>query len=472
MSRVLMLMPPFVKGWMRNGRWDGITISGTMWYPIFLAEATGLLESKGHTVKLLDAQVDNLTKEQVYDIAKEFKPDLTVVSFSMKSLDNDVQITAKISEVTDCDTVFVGYASSFDPPKVLSMSPRVNKIIKGEYDFGILDLANKVPTAEIKGLVWKDLYGLHENQPREPITAEQFEQYPFVTSVYKRHLNMKKYYLSGHLDPYVDLFTGRGCAYGVCSFCSWPATMYGGIGCKYRKRSIGKVMDELRYIKEELPFVKDVFFQDDTMPTDRAREISEAILESHLKIRWSCYSRAEKDYETMKLMHRAGCYLMETGFESSNQKVLDGIHKGVTVAQMEKYAADAHRAGITLIGAFITGLPYETIDSIKATTKWISQQPILRYTITLPKPYKGTGFYDTLEKNGWLKGDKPNYPQLSTEQIYEWNKWSLKHSYLNFRFFSKMLMRPQDWIRVLKGAYYFLPYLFNKEKNDNKELEW
>jgi hypothetical protein len=34
------------------------------------------------------------------------------------------------------------------------------------------------------------------------------------------------------------------------------------------------------------------------------------------------------------------------------------------------------------------------------------------------------------------------------------------------------LMRPQDWIRVLKGAYYFLPYLFNKEKTDNKDLEW
>jgi hypothetical protein len=71
-----------------------------------------------------------------------------------------------------------------------------------------------------------------------------------------------------------------------------------------------------------------------------------------------------------------------------------------------------------------------------------------------------------------LKDGKPNYPQLSTEEIYKWNKWSLKHSYLNFRFFWKMLCRPQDWVRVIKGAYYFLPYLLGKEKEDTKDLEW
>ena len=55
--KVLLLTPPFVRGFMRNARWDVITISGAQWYPIYLAYSTGLLEREGHEAKLLDAQV-------------------------------------------------------------------------------------------------------------------------------------------------------------------------------------------------------------------------------------------------------------------------------------------------------------------------------------------------------------------------------------------------------------------------------
>jgi radical SAM superfamily enzyme YgiQ (UPF0313 family) len=458
---------------MRNARWDGMTISGSQWYPIFMAYCTGLLEQKGHEVKLVDAQVDQLTREQVYSIAKEFSPELTVVYFSMKSLENDVQIVEKIGEITGSDAVLVGHASSFDPPKSLSISPRVNKLVKGEFDFTVLDLANKVPKENINGLIWKDIKGeLHENAMREPVSSEELEKYPFVTSVYKRHLHIQNYWLSGHHNPYVDLFTGRGCSWGWCTFCLWPHTMYGSPGPKYRKRSVSSVIEELRFIKEELPFVRDIYFQDDNMPQDRACEISEAILENHLKIRWSSYSRADLDFETMKLMRKSGCYLLETGFESSNPEILKNIKKGITVARMERYANDAKKAGITVIGAFITGLPGESVESIKATTEWLNRLPILRYTITLPKPYPGTALWDYLEKHGNLKDGKPNYPSLSTGDIYYWNKWSLKHSYLNLRFFRKMLFRPSDWGRVAKSAIFFLPYVFSREKKEDIELEW
>ena len=194
--------------------------------------------------------------------------------------------------MTGSDTVLVGHAASFDPAKALSLSPRVNKLVKGEFDFTVLDLANKVRPELIKGLIWKDSQGvLQENPPREPIPAEAWDRYPFVTDVYRRHLNIKNYWNSGHKYPYIDLFTGRGCSWGWCTFCLWPHTMYGGPGPKYRKRPISSVIEELKFIRSELPFIKDIYFQDDNMPKDRAIEISEAILENHLKLRWSSYSR-------------------------------------------------------------------------------------------------------------------------------------------------------------------------------------
>lgn len=470
--KVLMLIPPYIAGFMRNARWDGITISGTNWYPVFMAYATGLLEKNGHEVKLLDAQVERLSREQVLQIAKDFKPELTATYFSMKCVDNDLGITQQVCDETGSDSILVGHSTSLATYDILKKYTLVSKMTKGEFDFTLLDVANKKQLKEINGLVYKDDKFIVENEPRQPITSAQLEIYPFVSSIYKKHLKMNKYYLSGHIAPYIDLFTGRGCVYGVCTFCHWAYNMYGGVGNRYRTRPMKSVIEEIRYIKSELPEIKDIFIQDDNFPKERAIELSELLLENHIKIRWSAYCRADRDYETLKLMHKAGCYLLETGFESSSQEILNNIKKGITVKQMEKYAYDAHKAGIAVIGAFITGLPGETVETIKATTEWISKMPILRYTITLPKPYKGTAFYDWLVKHDCLKDGKPNYPELSTEDIYYWNKWSLKHSYLNTRFIGKMLVRPYDWGRVIKGAYYFLPYILGKEKQNTVELEW
>jgi len=390
----------------------------------------------------------------------------------MKSLHNDIEITHTICSLTESDSVLVGSSSSFDPPKTLGISYRVNKLIKGEFDNSVLDLVNKVPYENISGLVWKDVKGLHENAQGKLVTGAELDKYPFVTSVYKKHLHMKNYWLSAHYNPYVDLFTGRGCAWGNCTYCLWNFTMYKGIGDKYRPRSVSNVIEELKYIKSELPLVRDVYLQDDYIPQDRICEISQAILDNHIKMRWSGYARANLSLETLKLMKKSGCYLLEVGFESSSPEILKNVKKGISVSTMEKFAYDAHKVGITIVGSFITGLPGESVESIKNTVEWLNKIPILRYNITLPKVYKGTTLWNDLEQKGWLKNGKPNYPNLSTEDIYCWNKWSLKHSYLSPHFLRKILFRPSDWGRTAKSAYYFMPFVFSKDKNIDKELEW
>jgi radical SAM superfamily enzyme YgiQ (UPF0313 family) len=268
----------------------------------------------------------------------------------------------------------------------------------------------------------------------------------------------------------VDLFTGRGCSWGLCTFCLWPNTLNKGAG--YRTRKVENVIEELKFIREKMPYIKDIFFQDDTMPKKRAIELSEAILKEKLKIRWSCYSRANLDFDTLKLMKEAGCYLLEVGFESSNPEILKNIRKGITVEEMEEFAYNAKKAGILVIGAFITGLPGETVESIKATTEWAKKLPITRYTITLPKPYPETPLYKWLEERGYLKDGKPNYPNLSTEEIYKWNKWSLRHVYFSREYFFRVIVKPSEWRWILHSLKYFLPYLTNREDEHSRCLEW
>ena len=57
-------------------------------------------------------------------------------------------------------------------------------------------------------------------------------------------------YFGGYLKhPYMSFYTGRGCK-SRCTFCLWPQTVGGH---NYRTRSIGHVMDELRYARAAFP---------------------------------------------------------------------------------------------------------------------------------------------------------------------------------------------------------------------------
>ena len=293
--RVLLLMPPYVPGFSRSARWEGVQISGSWWYPIYLAYCTALLEKGKHETKLVDAPASGISFKETFKIAQDFSPQLTVVNFSVKSLDNDLRVAAKIRALTGSEICLVGPSAYFDSINTLKKSDEVKYLAKGEYDFTIRELADGVAPQMIKGLFWKNAKGeVIENALREPVTGEQLDTFPFVTDVYRRHLNIRNYRQSCHLYPFVDLFTGRGCAWGKCTFCFWPHTINKGVG--YRTRSIKNVIEELRFVKEEMPYVKEIYLQDDTLPKERARELSEAILENHIKIRWSCYSRANSGF--------------------------------------------------------------------------------------------------------------------------------------------------------------------------------
>ena len=192
----------------------------------------------------------------------------------------------------------------------------------------MLELANGFPENKINNLSWKRSGKIFTNPERPHVSSDQLNEFPFVTDVYNRHLNIKNYRQAPQLHPFVDLFTGRSCYWGKCTFCLWPYTI--NRGAPYRTRKIENVIQEMRFINDALPFVREVFIQDDTLPEWRARELSASIIKSGLDITWSCYARpdAKMDYKTLSLMKRAGCRCLHVGYESADQQILRNIRKG------------------------------------------------------------------------------------------------------------------------------------------------
>ena len=106
-------------------------------------------------------------------------------------------------------------------------------------------------------------------------------------------------------------------------------------------------VEEFFYVKEKLPFVKEIFIQDDTLPKKRAREISSSIIKEGLDLNWSCYCRADMDFETLKMMKDSGCRCLHVGYESGNLQLLKNI---IYVRAMEAtflcYVLDSARANL------------------------------------------------------------------------------------------------------------------------------
>ncbi len=89
---------------------------------------------------------------------------------------------------------------------------------------------------------------------------ENMDELPWVTPVYQRDLTIENYFIGYLQHPYVSFYTGRGCR-SKCTFCLWPQTVGGH---RYRVRSAASVIEEVRWIKENMPQVKEIFFDDDT----------------------------------------------------------------------------------------------------------------------------------------------------------------------------------------------------------------
>jgi anaerobic magnesium-protoporphyrin IX monomethyl ester cyclase len=460
--KIYLLNPPFYKGFIRSSRWARPAFAASQWYPIFLAYAAGWLEKNGHSVKLVDGLAEGMLVEDVKKDADAFNPDIIVVYTSWPSLENDVKIAEAIKNGS---LLFLaGPWTGADPEKALKKSPMIDGVIRKELEIPLLALAEGKKISEIKGISWREKENIHHNAGEEFLTEEQLDGLPFVTSIYKKYLNIRKYEQTSLKYPFVDMFSGRGCYWGQCAFCLWPHTIFKGAKL-YRKRNIENVIEELKYIKKELPQVKEVFFQDDTLQKERAIEISNHILKNKLKITWSCYAKPLLDYNTLKLMKKAGCRCLHVGYESSNQEILTTSKKGQTPKIMEEFTENARKAKLTIHGDFIIGLPGETEKTIMETIKWAKSLKLLDYQFAVLQPEPGTPMYDILkERQAIAEEDEINYPGLSSCKMFEWRLSAYKKIYLNADYIFRSLKKPKEFKRLLKMARAGIPNLIFKKK--------
>ncbi|MCQ4575463.1 MAG: hopanoid biosynthesis associated radical SAM protein HpnJ [Candidatus Brocadiales bacterium] len=439
----------------------------SFWYPTWLCYPAGMIPES----RVIDAPAERLDFEQTLHILKDFDFVAMYTTAASAPVDNKTAAAIKAA-YKDVKIAFLGPHVSILPEETLRASNAVDFVCRREFDYTLKEFAEGKPLGEIDGVSYRSNGDIIHNKDRKFI--EDLDALPFVVDVYKRDLHFRNYTIPYLRDPYVSIYTGRGCP-GQCTYCLWPQTFTGNT---YRVRSADNVIEEVKLAVKYFPEAGELFFDDDTFTADkaRAREIARKL--KPLGITWSCSTRASVDYETMKIMKDSGLRLLLTGYESGNREILKKIKKGVTLEQAEEFAKNCKKLGIMSHGAFVLGLPEETPETVEESIRFACKIDPDTIQVSLASPYPGTELYDYCKDRGYLVEDNlvsergyqkcsVQYPRMSSEEIYK----ALDRFYWKFYFRPKyiaktlwrMLRDKGEAKRLLKEGYEFFQFTIRRK---------
>lgn len=438
--RVMLINPPVLNGnpmvregrcMQRKGAWT------TLWPPLTLATLSALLKQRGYEVFARDYVAEGSSADILIEDIKSFKPKLIVLNTVAASLANDINVTKIIKRVEpDTFVSAVGLHATAVPESVLEGENGIDSAIIGEPDLTVVNLAEALSS----GRSLEDVNCIMFRRNGISFATNKVHQLIDLDSLPMpswEFFDLKKYQLPFSRRPFLLVTTSRGCPHD-CSFC--PIWIY--YGKIPRFRSPEKIVDEIEYDIKRFGIHDFLFWSESfTLNEEHVNGICEEILRRNLKINWMCNSRADDvNMEMLRKMRRSGCWLIGYGVESGDERLLASTNKKVTHEQIRSAIEMAHRAGMTVVGHIIIGLPGETLETAKKTIKFAIRTKIDFAQFYCAVPFPGSKLYveavdkKWLSSNDWSRFEQNqsvlDYPQLSHEAIEELRRKAIRKFYL------------------------------------------
>ena len=441
----------------------------SFWFPGWLTYPAGMIPGS----RVVDAPVQRLDLDACLEIAKGFE--MVVMYTSTPTLAIDVETARRIkAQKPSTVTVLTGpHVTILPGESLLFANGAVDIVCRGEFDYSTKELCEGRPREQVDGISYLEDGKVVQTKDRAPIT--DLDSLPFASQVYQRDLPIEEYVIPHFRHPYVSIYASRGCP-SRCIYCLWPQTFSGRL---LRTRSPENVYEEVRWIKENLPQVKEISFDDDTFTADKKHAVAIARKIKPLNVSWVINARANCDYETLKELRDAGMHHVVVGYETGNEQILKNIKKGVTKAQAIEFTRNCQKLGITVHGAFVLGLPGESRETIKETIAYAIDLDLTSIQVSLASPYPGTEFYDMAVKQGWISSDNfldatghqkcvINYPDLSNKEIFDavelfYNKFYFRPRYIARSIYS-MIVDSTQRRKLLKEGAQYLSYMKKRKR--------
>jgi anaerobic magnesium-protoporphyrin IX monomethyl ester cyclase len=436
--------------------------------PLSLTWVAAIAEKAGHTVTLIDARTLQLSKEEVCDRLREFKPDILGFMMTTYMFRETLEWIRFLKERLNVPVMVGGYNLRVYPTE--SVTPP-------EIDFGCVNSAyHTVPAllrelesgrkfADVPGLAYKDGGQILVTESQK----EDFNDYPFPA----RHLLPNELYAEFPTERknFTVMVTSKGCPRG-CLFCEAGQTTY-------NPRSPEKVLAEMeecytRYGIREI----DVFDYEFIIDRKRANRIMDLMIARKLDITWACRARIDSATpELLEKMKKAGCVRIYFGIESGDEETLKTLRKGIKVPQIRKTIGVCKDLGIKALGFFLVGVPGETRESVRRLVRFAKSLDLeyVQFSKVTAKPLTPL-WRDLVKETGYdywreyILGNVEEQPlprpwtQLTNEEIDELARWAYVKYHSRLSFLIKSVRNVKSFDEFRRKCYAFLEMLFRQEK--------
>lgn len=455
---ILFINPPspdnsiIIRDFNRSGRTSKERI---IWPQTSLAYLAAMVP-ENLKIEILDCIAEKINWGKFLKILNVKKPRYVVSHVITSTAQNDLRVFEEAKKI-GAITITMGPHATELPKKTLQKNLGLDFVILGEPEITFRELIKNLETkihdfGKIKGIAYRVQGKVKINEKREFLA--NLDELPIP-----RHdlLPLNKYVFPFMASKFTFVLSERGCPF-PCTFCRQPIMWER----KVRHRSPESIIKELKILKkiglEEFIFHSDTF----TIDKDIVMKLCQMMIDENLNFKWACNSRVDTvDEEMLKLMKKAGCWMIAYGIESGSQEILEKCKKEITVKQVEKAIRLTHKIGIKVYGYFIIGLLGETQKTIEETIGFAKRLPITFAIFHTASPYPGTKFYKQVKEKGWLTSEKwkeidqgrassVNYPQLSGEEIMIGIKRAYRLFYLRPRVILNILYSVRNF-RDFKG---------------------
>jgi radical SAM superfamily enzyme YgiQ (UPF0313 family) len=376
--------------------------------PLGVLYIAALLKEHGIDVKVLDADVDGLTVQEIVDQTLAWNPDVVGFSMMTPQLLTGLEAARRLKEARPGVTVVLGGAHIDSTHEdVFSMGDCFDFAIYGEGEHALLEVVQNMQrygrdnlTQCVTG-VGNVIYRGADGEPVKNSGRPFLMELDVLPSVNYDWIDITKYTIPTMTGRHViSMMLSRGCPF-KCTFCDAPITM----GKKIRFWSIERVIKDIRHNVEKYN-CRNFVFKDSTFTANKkwADAFCDALIESGLNIKWRCNTRVNLvPPPLLEKMRKAGCYVINFGVESGDPEILKNIQKQVDIEAIYDAHRRCRKLGIRTYATFLIGSPGETDATVKESIKvacGIRPNLAMFFVCTA---YPGTPLYDQALKEGYVE---------------------------------------------------------------------
>jgi len=412
--------------------------------PLGILSIASYVESRGHSVRVLDVHAEKLVDTEVAARLRAARPRIVGISVLTNMVVPAHYIARLCKEaVPDCVVICGGAHAEAMPEAMLANSP-IDAVVRGDGEEATLEILSGSPFPDVLGLTYRDAHHrVIHNRPR-PLQMD-LDAYPMPAY----HLIDFKHYFPAvgtyRNLPAMNALITRGCP-GKCTFCNSAFTTL-------RSLSAANMVEQIKHLRYVYG-VRQIQFYDDTFTVAKQTviEFCRRMIADRVDVTWIAFIRGDCfSSEIAGLMKAAGCHQVLVGIESGDERIMRNIGKPIDKKRYHKAVQIAHEHGIEVRASFIIGNVGETWETMQASLDFAKELDLDLFQLNISTPYPGTQLYEYAVANGKLiHKNWSEYGQrtvlvrlddLTADDVYAFEQQALRAFYLRWNIILRHVRR-------------------------------